>query len=351
MAIDWTFLQEVEGKENTAYVPMQDGKAIQNSGVTIGTGVDLGQQSKARFEKLGVSQEIIAKLDPFFGKTQDKALKALDSAGDVTLSDEEVFAVDQALKKETLRETKSWYNKNNTIGQDWADLSDRQQTVVLSVRYNHGPKGAPNFYKQVASGQWSDAIDNLRKFYPSVDNELHGRRLKEAQYLAGLPKEERDGVDGPTTAKAIETFKNTVGVSTPDQVRPEQPQIGSTAYLDNLMQTLKSNLDSSQRGSQTPSRGRKDPDQELDKLLEGSLSGVERRKAGEKKLEQTYNEVKSEEEPRKWSKKDEKAISEIDRMLSGEVIKVNQEKPAPKEKQEPVEREQDDSKDPIFGIF
>lgn len=255
MAIDWNFLQKVEGKENTAYVPQKNGKAIQNSGVTIGTGVDLGQQTKARFQKLGVPQELIDKLSPFFGKTQDKALKALDKAGEVTLSDEEIFTIDEALKKETLRETKAWYNKNNTLGQDWSDLSDRQQTVVLSVRYNHGPKGAPNFYKQVENGKWSDAIENLRSFYSSEDNELHSRRVKEAQYLAGLSGPAVDGIDGPQTAAAVEQFKNTVGVSTPDQVQPEQPQIGSAEYLDNLMQTLRAKLEGPQRGSQTPSRG------------------------------------------------------------------------------------------------
>jgi GH24 family phage-related lysozyme (muramidase) len=358
MAVDWTFLQEVEGQENTTYIPMEDGKPIQNSGVTIGTGVDLGQQSKAKFEKLGLPDELINKLAPFFGKTQDKAVKALEKNGEVTLDDDEILAIDKALKKATLEETKKWYNKTNTMDQDWSDLSDQQQTVILSVRYNHGPAGAPNFYRQVTSGDWTAAVDNLLNFYPSKDNELHERRVKEAQYLSGLPLEEIDGIVGPITTAAVEKFKNTVGVSSPDQVRPEQPQIGSVAYINNLMEIIRKARKTGAQAATEPS-GRTDREKRIDQLLKESLGDTRRQTIarGERRLEQTYNEVLAEEEGESFSKKEEKNIQRAMELMGGkprksEKVVLRETTNPPKEQpQETEERPRDDSKDPIYGIF
>jgi len=343
MAVDWSFLQDVEGKESTTYIPMEDGKPIQNSGVTIGTGVDLGQQSEEKFRKLGLPDALINKLSPFFGKTKDKAAKALQENGEVTLDDSEIMAIDKALKQSTLAETKKWFNKTNTVGQDWSDLSDRQQTVILSVRYNHGPKGAPNFYRQVTSGDWSAAIDNLLNFYPSEDNELHTRRVKEAQYLTGLPKEQIDGISGPITAKAVDKFKSTVGVSTPDRVQPEEPQIGSVNYLDNLMATIQSNL-------ATPPEARRDPIDELSRMVDEDLSREETISRGERRLAQTYKQV-TQPKQEQFSEEDEKKIQELMAMEDETVVLRETTNPTPVGKPEPEVREDDPSKDPIYGLF
>lgn len=360
MAIDWNFLQSVEGKENTTYVPQKNGKAIQESGVTIGTGVDLGAQSRAKFEKLGISEDIIKKLEPFFKKKKDKALKALEEEGPVTLEDEEVFAIDEALKKDTLKRVKSWYNKDNKLGQDWSDLSDRQQTVVLSTFYNHGLDGAPNFKKQVETGDWTGAIENLRNFYPSKDNELHERRVKEAQYLAGLPPEQIDGIDGDITAEAVEKFKNTVGVSTPDQVRPEQPDIGSLEYFDNMMAMVRERQGSSQRGSQTPSEPRMEPEPEPEEpeqefteaeesLIESAVGYSPEASADEAGEEPEFTPAEQMliERASGGRKKEEPAEEREPQR--------EQRATGTRETEEPVRAEttggQDDGRDPIFGIF
>lgn len=350
MAIDWSFLELVESKENTAYVPMQDGKPIQESGVTIGTGVDLGQQSEEKFRKLGIPEDIIKKLSPYFKKKKDKAVKALEEYGAVTLTDDEVFAIDKAIKQDTLKETKRWYNKTNTVGQDWSDLNDRQQTAILSVRYNHGPKGAPNFYRQVTSGDWSAAIENLRNFYKDKDNELWERRVKEAQFLAGLPLEQIDGIDGPITAEAVDKFKNTVGVSTPDRVRPEEPQIGSVRYLDNVMSMVRTKLS-------TPSEEATEASK-MDRLMKMTQEAMYQNKAiqiGERKLKQTYDEVVAEEkEGKKFSEEDEKKIQQLMEMNKGlgeRVVLRETTNPYTGEEEQPEERENDPSKDPIYGIF
>lgn len=239
MAIDWNFIRQLEGRRNSAYVPMKDGQVIQNSGVTIGTGVDLGQQTEARLRRLGVSDEIINKLSPFLGsgKRKQAAVTALEESGGLTLSDEEVDALDQALKSETLREVRNWYNKNNTQGNDWSDLSDRQQTVAASIAFNHGLDGAPTFFGHISEGNWEGVVDELEHFYSDSRNELFPRRRKELQYLVGA---EPDGIIGEQTRAAIQGFlQNPMQTRELQPVPPEQPQITAEGLVSDLIQTLR----------------------------------------------------------------------------------------------------------------
>src|SRR5690554_2494257 len=188
MAIDWGFLGEVEGSAiNRAYIPMKDGKPIQQSGVTVGTGVDLGAQTEDNLKKIGVSPALIKKLKPYLRKKKDKAVEALEEFGDLQLDDTEVQELDNAVKQSHLKFVRNWFNKNNKKGMDWSDLTDRQQTVVLSVQYNHGLKALKeyDFGEQVANNEWDKVAENLQNFYQSPDNELHSRRIKELQYLVG----------------------------------------------------------------------------------------------------------------------------------------------------------------------
>lgn len=347
MAIDWNFLLQVEGKENKPYVPMRGGKAVQQSGVTVGTGVDLGAQSEAKLRRLGVSDEIIEKLKPFFGKKQDKAIKALENNPDVILEDDEVLELDRAIKSYTLRQVKSWYNKDNKLGQDWGDLSDRQQTVVLSVFYNHGLDGAPNFKRQIEEGDWSAAIDNLRNFYSSPTNELHSRRVKEAQYLAGLSGSQVDGIDGPQTAQAVENFKNTVGVMTPDQPTPQQPVVDPLTFTDNFMAMFEEMLNTRQRASQEVSEP-VTADTEV-RLGESEDAAAQRGEVSQfteaeealiNAAVSTPVEDKPAEEEIEWTLAEQNLLERA----SGTV------ETAPPVYAEPREGI-DDSKDPIYGIF
>ena len=66
------------------------------------------------------------------------------------------------------------------------DLSDECQTVVASVAFQYGrlEVATPNFWRQVTTGYWLAALENLRDFgdrYPT-------RRNKEADLLQGSPE-------------------------------------------------------------------------------------------------------------------------------------------------------------------
>lgn len=70
------------GIYTTGYVPNYqkkgtDPKVIGNSGVTIGAGTDLGSTTKENLESYDLSEETIAKLEPYLGLKKDAALKTL----------------------------------------------------------------------------------------------------------------------------------------------------------------------------------------------------------------------------------------------------------------------------------
>ena len=66
--IDWGFIAELEGESRTeGYVPTErgTGKVLGHSGVTVGTGFDLGQHGEADLRRMGISEELITKLHPY----------------------------------------------------------------------------------------------------------------------------------------------------------------------------------------------------------------------------------------------------------------------------------------------
>ena len=79
--VDISLITQNEGGNIlTGYVPIdKDGNAIGQSGVTIGIGVDLGQQSASGLAAMGVSPDLIDTLSPYLGLKGDAAIDALDS--------------------------------------------------------------------------------------------------------------------------------------------------------------------------------------------------------------------------------------------------------------------------------
>jgi hypothetical protein len=116
--IDFNFISRLEGGRHTrGYVPNPE---TSRSGVTVGTGVDLGQM------------------------------------GDQDLVDE-------------------------TADVSFEDLPDGVQTVIASVAFQYGSlqKRTPNFWRQITSGDWQGAYRNLQNF----GDDYGTRRKKEAVLL------------------------------------------------------------------------------------------------------------------------------------------------------------------------
>ena len=79
----------------SSYVPL-------SSGVTIATGVDLGQQNESGLRRLRVSEAIINKLKPYLGLRGSSA-KAKLATDPLVLSYQEGLALNSAFKDDLLK--------------------------------------------------------------------------------------------------------------------------------------------------------------------------------------------------------------------------------------------------------
>ncbi len=173
--IDWDLISEFEGKGiNTGYVPSE------NSGVTIGTGVDLKEKNEEYFKKINVSESIIDKVKPFFTL---KGAEASEVAGNLQLDDNEVLELDTAVKANYATDIKDKYEE--ATGKSFTDLNSEQQTVIVSVGFQYGSfERTPSFWKAVVNDDWDAVETELRNFGDNYTT----RRLKEADLLAAMKK-------------------------------------------------------------------------------------------------------------------------------------------------------------------
>lgn len=164
--IDYSFLQEWEGGlATTGYVPwwpqrsaisIDNGAIVldtsrgsddrllgargNSSGVTVGVGVDLGQQDpdkyKERLRAAGASQELIDKLMPYVGLKQGEACSYLRSHP-LSLTEEEAILVSKEAKQEMYARVKAQYRAVSGGG-EFNQLSAAEQTVLYSRTYQNG---------------------------------------------------------------------------------------------------------------------------------------------------------------------------------------------------------------------
>jgi hypothetical protein len=181
-AIDWQFIGTLEGQSVlTGYVP---DPTISHSGVTIATGVDLGQLTQQALRMMCLDAELFTKLMPYAGLREQNAVNALAEAP-LTITQEQSDALDAADRAPIINALRSYYTRASDCA--FASLPPAVQTVLASVAFQYGPHLAyrtPHFWAFATEQYWQGMIDELKDFgddYPS-------RRKREAAYLiaAGL---------------------------------------------------------------------------------------------------------------------------------------------------------------------
>lgn len=172
--IDIEFLKSVEGYRMRGYVP--EGH---RSGVTVGIGIDLGQQSLQKLKEAGVAKEVLQLLEPYIGKRGLLALETLKEKP-LRLSKEVTDDITTKVIDYDLRKLIVYYNRGATT-HTWEELEDRQQTVILSVVHQYGIHGAPKFLRYAMKGNWEAVERELQDFGDSYKT----RRMKEYRYLTG----------------------------------------------------------------------------------------------------------------------------------------------------------------------
>ena len=214
--LDEGFLAESEGELKTdGYVPIygkdvkdkkgnlihKKGDVIGQSGVTISTGVDLGQQSAAGTkavidayikvegnpDKVDVDA-LMKKLDPYFGLKKQKAVDALVKTPlTVTVAEAKLLA--KSFSYDTQVRVAKKFDANNTKGMVFKQLPEEAQTVIIDFAYQYGLSTTSGsvrqtFWKYAYGGEWKKLADWLK----SKPDQYVKRRKDEGTRL-------QDGID------------------------------------------------------------------------------------------------------------------------------------------------------------
>lgn len=180
--INHSFIHELEGRSLEGYVPNPENS---NSGVTISTGYDIGQNSIGDIASMFFYAVPLAKkLIPYAGLKKRAAEEYLKS-NPLKITDEEANEITfRCDKKADTRLEHRWNYSAAKI--PFSDLSDEQQTVVASVAYQYGDleSKTPKFWKHVTTADWPAATAELRDFGDVTPT----RRNREADVLEhGFP--------------------------------------------------------------------------------------------------------------------------------------------------------------------
>ena len=188
--IDVHFVQCHEGFTCCGYVPISSttGQVLGQSGVTVGSGVDLGSRTSASLRVIGVPQRITGQLEPYFGlKTDRAACAAIELPLRMSCSDAQ--ALTQLVKDEVVREVQQRYERDRRSDTDaFSALPRGIRTAIADVWFQFGslPQAAPTFWSHVIRNDWDNAISELRDFYGTSANPPPGdlkRRNDEADIL------------------------------------------------------------------------------------------------------------------------------------------------------------------------
>lgn len=184
MDIDWAFIARLEGgQRRDGYIP----KGKEKSGVTVATGVDLGQHSAVDLNRMGVPPELKKKLTPYLLKSGSEAARLLEKHP-LRLTLQEAIALDRAVKSDTLRRFVRKYDQAIAAdGIRFQQLPHEVQTVIASVVWQYGVNidipanngGAPKFWRLVTAQDWQGTYDELMNF----SDPFGPRRRQEGGYL------------------------------------------------------------------------------------------------------------------------------------------------------------------------
>lgn len=181
-AVDMAFIAGFEGLcAKRGYVP-----DIQNSrsGVTIGTGFDIGQRNEKDLQKLKEQQSfplpehICALLRPYLGLIREDALNELHALP-LVLTEQEARTLDDAYAEYFITHLMMAYNA--VANRKFDALPAPMQTVIASVAFQYGDlsRRTPHFWEQVTAQDWGAAASNLEHF----GDRYATRRVKEAALL------------------------------------------------------------------------------------------------------------------------------------------------------------------------
>jgi len=199
--INYNFINSIlgrfEGKSYTrGYIPCQrgtyyggtdtdKGEPLGASGVTIATGVDLGQQTKTGLTSMGIPTAITNILEPYIGIKKDQAIKKLKEFP-LTLTYEQVREIDEAVHNHYINTTAARFGYEN-----FRIAPKEVQAVAVSLCYQFGtPKrdASPSLalaWEALQLGKYQEAADFLtnQNGWSVSHRQYMIRRTQEAELL------------------------------------------------------------------------------------------------------------------------------------------------------------------------
>lgn len=168
------------GPNPERYVPMGI------SGVTIGTGVDLGQTDKITLRNMSVTNAIVYQLMPYFEQRKAAAVAVLHRLP-LTLSQSDADELDAAMLSHHVTKIADYYDRAVGVIGMFSKLPWQAQAVIVSIQYQRGvnsPRKYPNTWKAFVNQDWADAAYRLGtgRFWDDYQN----RRRLESELLKEL---------------------------------------------------------------------------------------------------------------------------------------------------------------------
>lgn len=177
--IDWAFIEAREGHNLDGNVPSKDGVPLGKSGVTIGSGFDIGQHSAQEIRDLNLGADLTARLLPFATLKGQLAVDKLSQVGLHITQSEEMLINAQVHSDKAVNLIVAY---DNAVGYGaFYKLPGAAQTIIASVSFQYGSLAiaTPNFWNDVIHKDWGAAIAELRNF----GDDYGPRRNLEADYL------------------------------------------------------------------------------------------------------------------------------------------------------------------------
>ncbi|EGU4505457.1 hypothetical protein HVC08_005238 [Salmonella enterica] len=179
--IDKDFIHQEEGFKKKPYYP--DIKNENNSGITVGYGIDLGEKSSVSMLADGVPKSIIDKLAPYTGARGKDAryLLTKDKNKLPELTSDEALLLSDIYLLKTINIVSGQYNKDS-LGLKFSQIPEKTRTAIIDVAYNSGDhlwNACPVFWSDIVAQDWGSAYNELMNFYKHPTS-LSGRREKDA---------------------------------------------------------------------------------------------------------------------------------------------------------------------------
>ena len=174
-SVDFAFVAAAEATRLRGYVPINNGKVMGGSGMSIATGLDL-QHSTRELSAMGLPQNLVSRFARYTGMrftdmTKAEVVDIVGRTGPIpTITQAEADIIDPLVFGALLTEAiNAWERGRRRDLPAFAALPAGWQTVIFSRCYNSGPGFAGTaisgpFARFAFAGNWRAAIAALKAF-------------------------------------------------------------------------------------------------------------------------------------------------------------------------------------------